>query len=59
MSSYVCTELVNNVCQQWAENPSILPPLTMGQGLAIGGAIFTVLAFTHGIKILIQFVKKQ
>lgn len=57
--SYVCTELVNNVCQAWAENQSILPPLTIGQGLAIGGAIFTVLATAHGIKVVIQFVKKQ
>lgn len=54
-----CTEVVNNICQDWAEIPSILPPLTIGQGIAIGSAIFSVLAFTHGLKILIHFVKKS
>lgn len=57
--AYVCTELVNNVCQTWAEETSFLPPLTMAQGLEIGGAIFTVLAFTYGVKQLIQFIKKS
>jgi len=57
--SYVCADLLNNVCQQWVELPSVLPPLTIGQGLSIGGAIFTVLAFTYGIKQLIHFIKKS
>lgn len=57
--SYVCTELQNNVCIQWAENIPLLPPLTIGQGLAIGGAIFLVMAFTHGMKIVIRFVRSQ
>lgn len=47
------------LCQQWVEAPSFLPPLTIEQGLAIGGAILTVMAFTAGIKYLITFIKKQ
>lgn len=59
--AYQCAQFDTTtlICQQWVEAPSFLPPLTIEQGLAIGGAIFTVLAFTAGIKNLINFVKKS
>ena len=59
--AYQCAQFdpATLICQQWIESPSLLPPLTIEQGIAIGGAILSVMAFTAGIKHLVTFIKKQ
>lgn len=70
--AYVCDQLSSpeiitgqQTCQKWIVQENVvvqhqfLPELTIVQGIAIGSAIFSVLAFTAGVNFLIQFVKKS
>lgn len=41
MASYVCVELVNSVCQTWAESFE-LPPLSIQDGAVLGVQVLLV-----------------
>lgn len=57
--SYVCVELQNNVCQQWAASTPYLPPLSYSEATAIGAAFWLCLATVWGIKVLrVQIFEK-
>lgn len=70
--AYVCAQLSSpaiitgqQTCQKWIVQENVvvqhqfLPELTIAQGIAIGSAIFLVLAFTYGVNHLITFVKRS
>jgi hypothetical protein len=59
MANYVCTQIVGNVCQQWAEYnpPSVLPEITSEQGAEIATAILSVLAVAWVFQQLARFLK--
>ena len=70
--AYVCDQLSapalitgQQTCQKWSVQENVvvqhqfLPELTIVQGIAIGSAIFAVLAFTAGVNYLITFVKRS
>ncbi len=72
--AYVCDQLSSpqiitgqQTCQKWSVHQEqsavvqhqFLPELTIAQGIAIGSAIFLVLAFTFGVNHLITFVKRS
>jgi hypothetical protein len=70
--AYVCDQLSapalitgQQTCQKWSVQQDtvvkhqFLPELTIAQGIAIGSAIFAVLAFTAGVNYLITMIKRS
>ncbi|AAA88377.1 orf 58, part 2 [Pseudomonas phage Pf3] len=49
MSYYVCVQLVNDVCHEWAERSDLLS-LPEGSGLQIGGMLLLLSATAWGIQ---------
>lgn len=56
MSAFVCTDVVNNVCQAWSEQFGFLPALSAEQGLTVGGSLFAVMATAWGFRFLLRFI---
>jgi len=51
VASYVCVQLVDNVCQSWAEAFQ-LPPLSIQEGGEIGVAVLLVYVGAWGFNLL-------
>jgi len=51
MASYVCVELVDSVCQTWAESFS-LPPLSLAEGGELGFLVLFCYATAWGAQLL-------
>ncbi len=49
MSYWVCSQLVDGVCQQWVERSDLLS-LPAGSGLQIGGGLLLLSATAWGIQ---------
>lgn len=58
--TYVCTQLIENVCQQWAEQSPLLPPLSYTEATMIGSAFWLLLAAVWGLKVIrVQIFEKN
>jgi hypothetical protein len=56
MTFYVCTEVVDSVCQAWAQQFGFLPALTAEQGATVGGSILLCMATAWGFRFLVRFL---
>lgn len=56
MDTYVCTELVNGVCQTWVVQASIIPPLSVADGLKLGWLVVSCYITAWGLGLLTRFL---
>lgn len=51
---YICLELneATNSCDVWAPYESVLPPLSVAEGLALASAALTVWALAWGVRLI-------
>lgn len=56
---YICAELdvTHTQCVSWAVQQSILPPLSIEEGAAIGSAVLLALAVAWGYKLVRQLLQ--
>jgi len=47
---YLCSSLVDGVCQEWSEYTGIFPPLTVEEGVTLGLAVGGVWATAWGLR---------
>ena len=53
---YVCSELVNGVCQTWVVQASIIPPLSVSEGLNLGWKVVACYAAAWGVGLVTRFI---
>lgn len=56
MDTYVCTELVNGICQTWVVQSSVIPPLSVTDGLKLGWAVVACYGAAWGCGLLTRFL---
>ncbi|OYQ71464.1 hypothetical protein B9T13_01990 [Wohlfahrtiimonas chitiniclastica] len=54
--TYVCTEVVNEICRSWIQNTNILNGLPSGMGSEIGWQLFLITLVAWGFKTLARFI---
>lgn len=54
--TYVCTEVVNNICSSWVENTNILNSLPAGMGSEIGWQLFLMTLSAWIFKEIAKFI---
>lgn len=55
MTSFLCVEVVENVCRSWVENTNILY-LPEGAGMELGWQLFLITLVAWGFKTLARFI---